>query len=405
MKKRMKYALGCLLTLILLTLSLSGCSKTDSSAAGEAAGMSVAADNTVTQEPVRDTLEDTSTTKIYTDMTGREVELSADIRNIVCVRYMELNLLAAILGDEFEDKVISLGMDVKENDCDNYNKFSEIYDLSKLQNIGSIYDDGISVETMLQLSPDIIICDKYFKDKKCIQKMIEAGLPVFFLDFDGLYGPLDSMKLLGEIFGVEEHTDAMVSYARGKIDSVINRVNTFLEEGADRPALYFECGNTIPSELGATRADTSGGWGYLWDILGADNIGIGHDFEELDPEIVLTRDPDVIVIGGSNWDQTSDIMRLGYFVTEKQAAGHLREYVDQRAGWKDLAAIKNKRLYCVHFNATIYPFCFSVIESMAKMLWPEELSDLDPQADLEEFFELYMPIEYSGVFAAQWSGE
>jgi iron complex transport system substrate-binding protein len=344
-------------------------------------------------------------TKVYTDMTGRQVELPTNIKSIVCVRYMELNLLSAILGDDFENKVISLGMSVEENDCDNYNKFSEIYDLSKLQTIGSIYDDDISVETMLELNPDIIISDVYFKDKECVKKMIEAGLPIFFLDFNSLYGPLDSTQLLGQILGVEEHTDAMVTYARDKIDSVIDRVNALLADGAKRPTLYFECGNTIPSELGATRADTTDGWGNLWYILGADNIGVGHDFEELDPEIVLTDDPDVIVIGGSNWDKTSDIMRLGYYVTDEQASDHLGEYVNQRSGWKDLKAIKSKRLYCVHFNSTIYPFRFSIIESMAQMLWPEELSDLDPQVDLEEFFKLYMPVEYSGEFAAQWSGQ
>lgn len=42
---------------------------------------------------------------------------------------------------------------------------------------------------------------------------------------------------------------------------------------------------------------------------------------------------------------------------------------------------------------------------MAKILWPEEFADLDPQADLEEFFELYMPVEYSGIFFSQWEGQ
>lgn len=340
-------------------------------------------------------------TKTYTDSLGREVELSTDIQKIVCVRYMELNMLAAMLGDDFDDKVISLGMSVEENDFDNYKKYSEIYDLDKLNILGSIYDDNISVEDMLDLAPDIIIADVYFKDKGCIQKMIEAGLPVVFTDCDGFYGPLDSMQMLGEILGVSERTNDMVTYAKGKIESVLDRIDTLVDSGVKRPTLYFECGNTVPSELGQTRGDVSSGWGYLWNSLGADNIGVGHDFEVLDPEIVLSKDPDVIVIGGSNWDKKSNIMRLGYFVTEEQASEHLQEYITNRRGWDNLSAVKNKRLYCVHFNAEIYPFSFSIIEYMAQMLWPEEFADLDPQADLEEFFEKYMPIDYSGLFASQ----
>lgn len=61
----------------------------------------------------------------------------------------------------------------------------------------------------------------------------------------------------------------------------------------------------------------------------------------------MTANPDLIVIGGANWDPTADIMRMGYYVTKEQATEHLDEYARKRAGWADLSAIKNKRLHSV----------------------------------------------------------
>ena len=46
-------------------------------------------------------------------------------------------------------------------------------------------------------------------------------------------------------------------------------------------------------------------------------------------------------------------------------------------------------------------FC-NDIEYTAKKLWPEQFKDVDPKADLKEFFSKYMPIEYSGVFFEDW---
>lgn len=346
-------------------------------------------------------------TKIYTDMTGRKVELPTEIKSVVVVRYMDLNTMAAILYDEFDDKVVSMGESVAEWDIDNYKKFSEVYDLDKLVVMSGLTSDSMNVEAMLDLDPDIIIVDTYYLKTTCILKMIEVGLPVVYMNMndDPFYGPLESMTMLGDMLGKSDRVAPMIKYSKNKIDTLLERIDALLAEGAQRPSLYFEFGNKIPSEIGGTRGDIESGWGLLWYRLGADNIGVGHGLEPLDPEIVLDADPDVIVIGGSNWDQTSNIMRMGYFVTPEEASAHLGEYVKVRDGWSDLSAIQNKRLHSIHANGQLYPFNFAIYEYMAKILWPEEFSDIDPQADLEEFFSMYMPVDFSGMFTGQWFGK
>ncbi|WP_368487973.1 ABC transporter substrate-binding protein [Clostridium sp. BJN0013] len=358
-----------------------------------------------------ETAKNTPATKTYTDMAGRKVKLSTNINKIVTLRYMETNILGAILGKDFDKKVISLGQDLKTNDIDLYQKFSQTFDMDKIVQCGSIYDDSVSSEKLLELDPDIIIVDYYFMQKSSVKKLIEVGLPVVFIDSDGsnpkkdpLYSMLDSMSMLGDMLGYKEKTDEMVKYARDRIDNVLKIANKAVKESSKKPSVYFELGNVTPEEIGTTRGETSTGFGALLKRLGAENIGEGHGSESLNPEIVLSSNPDMIMIGGANWNPTSNIMRFGYFVTEEQAKKHLGEYT-KRSGWSELSAIKNGRLYGFHFNYAKYPFDFAVVEYIGKKLWPEQFKDVDPEADLKEFFSKYMPINYSGVFFEDWKDE
>ena len=346
----------------------------------------------------------TSQTVTYTDMMGRKVKLAKDIKRIVAVRYMDIYYLSAILGNELDDKLISLGMNYKQNDIDGYKKFSKVYkNLDKLADVGSIYNDAISLESMIKLKPDIIIVDKYFSKEACVEKMIAAGLPVVFTDTntDPFHGTQNSMKMIGKMLGKETYVNGMVDYANGKTDAVLKRVEKLGASNVKKPKLYFECGNVSPTEIGGTRGDISSGWGYFWNKLGADNIGVGSKSNAMNPEQVLVSNPDVIVIGGANWTPDGNIMRLGFYATPKSASEHLNLYT-KRAGWSDLAAIKNGRLHAIHFNYTVHPYNFAGVEAMAKMLYPKEFADLNPEKDMAEFFKKYMPVKYSGIFSADW---
>lgn len=381
--------LGLLLAFIVVLTSVGCSSKTASSENASNITSSGAASKTVE----------------YTDMMRRKVTLKRDVKKIVLVRTMDIYMLSAILGKELDNKLIAVGQSFKQTDIDGYKKYSEVYhNLDKMTNVGSIYDDAISLETMVKLDPDIIIVDKQFYGYSCVNKMIEAGLPVVFTDdnSDPFHGTGESMKMLGKMLGKEKHVNEMVDYANKKTDDVLKTIAKLEASNVKKPKLYFECGNVSPSEIGGTRGDTSNGWGYMWQKLGADNIGVGNKSNPMNPEQVLTSNPDLIVIGGANWNPDGNIMRLGFFATQQSASEHLDLYT-KRAGWSDLNAIKNGRLHALHFNITVHPFAFAGIEEMAKMLYPDEFSNLDPEKDMQEFFKKYMPIKYSGTFWADWS--
>jgi iron complex transport system substrate-binding protein len=347
----------------------------------------------------------TSSTAVFTDMLGREVTLSTNIKRIALVRTMDIYMLSSILGKELDTKLVAVGQSFKSSDIDGYNMFSKVYkNLDKMKELGSVYDDAINVESVVDLNPDIIIVDKQFFNKNCIQKMVSAGLPVVFMDnnSDPFYGPLKSMQMVGKMLGKESKVNEMVDYANGKTDAVLQRVQKVISSGTKKPVLYWECGNVAPDKIGQTDGDVKTSWGYVWDKLGADSISIGVTGQPLNAEKVLASNPDIIIIGGANWNPTDNIMRLGFFATEQSASEHLSLYT-QRAGWSDLNAIKNGRLYALHYNLYVRPYGFAGVEEMAKMLYPTEFSDLAPDKDIQEFFSKYMEMPYSGIHWAQWN--
>ncbi|MCI1969067.1 ABC transporter substrate-binding protein [Clostridium luticellarii] len=376
--------IGLLLTVVLIFVFL-GCSSNNSTSSNSASNV--------------------PKTKVFTDMLGRKVTLSTNIKRIVLVRTMDIYMLSSILGKELDTKLVAVGESFKSTDIDGYNMFSKVYkNLDKMTALGSVYDDAINVESVVNLNPDIIIVDKQFCNKNCIQKMISTGLPVVIMDnnSDPFYGPGKSIKMLGKMLGKESKADEMVEYANQKTDAVLQRVQKVISSGTKKPVLYWECGNVAPDKIGQTDGDVKTSWGYVWDKLGADNISIGVTGQPLNVEKVLASNPDIIIIGGANWNPTDNIMRLGFFATQQSANEHLRLYT-KRAGWSDLNAIKNGRLYALHYNLYGRPYGFAGVEEMAKMLYPAKFNDLDPDKDIQEFFSKYMEMPYSGIQWAQWN--
>ena len=343
-------------------------------------------------------------TAVYTDMAGRRVELTTDVRKIMICRTMDIYKLAAVLGNELGDKLIAVGTSFKQGDIDGYKKLSEVFpNLDRIVNVGSIYNDTLSLETIVKLKPDIIIADKVFIGRPGLNKIMEAGLPLVFMDnnTDPFHGAQESMRMLGKMLGKEKRVNEMGEYADKKTDAVLTRIARLNTLKVKKPRLYFECGNVSPDEIGGSRGGTKDGWGYLWYALGADNIAVNNGMGPLNPENVLVANPDVIVIGGANWNPDGNIMRLGFFATPEKASEHLGLYA-KRAGWCGLSAIKNNRLHAIHFNYFIHPYNFAGVEAMAKFLYPKEFADLNPEKDMAEFFGKYMPVKYSGIFSADW---
>ncbi len=66
----------------------------------------------------------------------------------------------------------------------------------------------------------------------------------------------------------------------------------------------------------------------------------------------------------------------------------------------------NKHVFTRSINGgvrTLYDYIF--VQFVAKALFPSAFEDVNPQRNLETFYEEYLPIKADGVFMQQWQGE
>lgn len=348
---------------------------------------------------------DTTELIAVTDLAGRTIPIKKDIQRIVLLRGRDIYQLAPLLGDELAEKLVAWGSDLKANDQEAYRKFTAKYPaLKNLPETGNAYEDGLSVEQLTKLAPDLIIADKLLLDRgyQYVAKLEDAGLPVIYLDGsnDPLTGSQQGIKLLGQIFEKEEKAEEIVTYVNEQLEEVLSTIQPLTKP---EPSVYLEQGAAGPETFG----DTYGGagdpkeytsWGMVMQQLRVNNIAdsVASQQEPVHPEYLLKANPDVIVITGQNWEATPDAMRLGYFVRPNEARRQLQNFT-RRPGWAGLKAVQNKRVHGVFHNTSVIT-SFASIQALAKACYPDEFKEMNPADNLREFYDKFMPIDYSGTW-------
>ena len=84
-------------------------------------------------------------------------------------------------------------------------------------------------------------------------------------------------------------------------------------------------------------------------------------------------------------------------VTEEAIEANRQVYM-QRPGWENLTAVKENKVYVIPHPIHREVFDCSSIQAVAKIMWPEAFSDLDPVKTYQEFWDRFMPFTLSGVW-------
>ena len=179
-----------------------------------------------------------------------------------------------------------------------------------------IGDIVVDYEKLTALKPDVVVT--YWSQTKKTSADIESkGIPLFSVEPHSFEEISRSLRMLGTMTGHEAEGEKAASELEARVKAVV---------AAPGPTVYFE---HSPEPLGTTGPDT-----YAGDALrraGARNIFEGG-WHLIDWEAVMKRDPEVILI-------THD----------------RKEELERRAGWSNLRAVKNKRVYFVAKANYLYP--------------------------------------------------
>ncbi|MDD3566554.1 MAG: ABC transporter substrate-binding protein [Methanothrix sp.] len=259
-------------------------------------------------------------------------------------------------------------------------------EFSKYQGLGTV--SSPDYEAILNLHPDTIwiyasVGSSSTYDQ--IQSTLnELDPTITVLRIDG-YKPsnhVDEIQKMGYILGKRDEADEFLDFYNGVMDTVNERVGALSEE--DKPSVYVEAN---PETTPYMTCGEGAGYHEKVVLAGGNNIfGDLSDYPTVDPEEVITRDPDIIVIvaRGACGYESDDIIELA----------NLRDEVMSRPELADVAAVRQGRVYVISNDLIGGAQHFIGIGYLAKWFYPDLFEDLDPKAIHQEYLTRFQGLDY-----------
>lgn len=355
-------------------------------------------------ETKKDTAQNNKPIEI-TDVTGRTVTLKKPAERVV-LQWSGAGgpffTISALMGKDTPKVIAGMDTSLQDYRADMWKHFTtEMPELAKIPVVGTIGDKTFNAEQVVALNPDVIFIpvdlkDQYESDAKA--KMDAAGIQTIYIDYhaEKLESHQKSIEAIGKALGKEERAAEISKFYTDRVTRVLDRVSKI---NKPKPTVYLEVGMNGPEEFGNSFSSNYS-WGALATMAGGDVItkDAVKKSSPINPEFILEKNPDIIMIMGSYWPKKPTSMRLGFEATEASSQELLKAFTTERQGWSDLKAVENKQVYSAHHGLPREVFDAAVFEYLAKTFYPEEFKDVDPEATLKEFYDKFLPFSYSGIW-------
>lgn len=342
-----------------------------------------------------------------TDIAGRTVEVEKNPEKVVLGEGRMIYSIAVLDRDNPFKRVVGWKDDLINYDPDAYNKYKAKFpEVAEIENLGSPYAAEYSLETVISLDTDVVFLNLgnllKAQESGILTKLDKVGIPVVFLDFRQrpTQHTVPSLQILGRIFDERDNADEFVDYYQKNMMTVFSRIEAIKDE--DKPVVFIEnAAGYNPDKCCSTFG--SANLGRLVDLAGGLNWGT-KKFPGLrgkvNPEVIFTDDPDVIMGTGANWSkaQPGTMAVLFGYEADKDAVNQRLAALAGRKGWSELKAVKTGRFHSIYHQFYNSPYHFVALQTFAKWFYPEKFADLDPEATFVELHDKFLPIDYSGVF-------
>ncbi|MCW4009842.1 MAG: ABC transporter substrate-binding protein [Candidatus Bathyarchaeota archaeon] len=295
----------------------------------------------------------------YTDVTGANVIVKLPVNRVVSV--MATDLVTAIGA---HDRIVGRGN-------------IDATGLSLLP--AAIADIPVagSVETVLEMAPDLVIVSELYGDAN-VELLRNAGLAVIV---DRTVQPRRSILVhnLGIMLDAEEMAEEFNSFEAHYMNLVTERVQNLTD--SQKPTVYFEF--YMPGY-------SCGPGNSFHDlIVEAGGINIANEtvaMPILSAEYVLEKNPDIIVRMLTYLDGF-ELSSFKYLQTEMMS----------RAGMSEVTAVKNGDVYIVRDAVIVSRETIGLLY-YATWFHPDLFADIDPAAVDAEYLQKFYGVSLTGVY-------
>lgn len=191
--------------------------------------------------------------------------------------------------------------------------------VKNVPSVGSMKEPNI--EKIAQLNPDLIIASTHFQ-KETLKKLEELKInTVVFYGEENFEGAYETIRNIGKILGAQEKAEQTVSEMDKKVKDVMERV-----KGKGQPSVYYVVSY---GKYGDYTAGKDTFIGQMIEMAGGKNAADDAQGWKYSVEKLVEKNPDMLICSK-------------YFDTLNG--------IKSTAGYKDLKAVKEGRLYEIDNN-------------------------------------------------------
>ena len=352
MKKRIFFLL-----VLAMVLTMAACGNTANAPTTEAS--SAAAETMAVTEAAPES-------RVIADAAGRTVEIPAEVNQVVCIGVGALRYTCYVGGADrvigVEDYETKPGM----SRLYNYVNFDKFKDLPVIGTNGEPF-----VEEIVGVDPQVIVMSSYAK-QDADELSEKTGIPVVVVP--GSDTTLDdkayeTIRILGELYGLEDRAQTLTAYLRGVQKDLDDRTASIPEES--KPTCYVG-GVSFKGQHGFEGTEAYYG---PFELIHAKNLANTTDQTgafNIDVEQVLAWDPDVIFLDFN-----------GMSLIKEDYEAHPDFY-------NALTAVQEGKVYSqISFRSSASNLETALADAYyaACIMFPETFSDIDPVEKAGEIFE------------------
>lgn len=305
-------------------------------------------------------------TRTIVDSAGVSVDIPNDVNRVICTSQNATEFMIA-MGQR--DKLIGVHKSLRAHTWTP----EYIDDMDSLLMLGY----SPAPEAVYENEADLVIV----KNASTAEELRNAGISAITFTYGNSEEMIQSVRMLGEIFGVDaaEVAEKWISNYLNVKKSILTTVSSLPDE--DRKSVYFIDASGALDAGGLTS--TVGGDHIVaewFDTIGANLVT--DDFENITSiteELILQIDPEVIVIGG--WCENA---RKEQLLSDEK--------------WKNVSAVRSNEIYLVPVGYVSFER-YAVeapllLRYSASQLYPE-LFTYDAYSDFQRFFKDYYGADIS----------